>query len=392
MPSALHTTKVKAILAGICALLLTIGLARFAYTPLLPIMREEAGLSLMGGGWLATFNYMGYMSGALLAATTSSLTRKFLFYRVGLVMGLLSTAAMGLTTDPVAWAILRYLAGLSGASGMLLASGLIMNWLLRHQQRTELGLHFSGLGLGIVLSGIAVGGMSSLSIEWNLQWNLLGLLCLALLVPAWGWMPKPAPLSQKTSDEAGEPPSRTWMTMLIAAYFCAGFGFAISATFIVSILIQLPMLADHGGWVWVIVGLAASPSAFLWDRIARRRGMNSALVLAFALHAVASATPLLTQEPLLSLMSAALFGGTFVGIVSLTLTLVGRRYPANPSKAMAKLTLSYGLAQIVAPAMAGLIAEGTGSYLASLLVAAILMLVGMLILLFLRRLENQQLA
>ena len=385
-PSILHI-KVRAILAGISALLLTVGLARFAYTPLLPIMHEQADLSLLTGGWLATFNYMGYMSGALLAATTSSLTRKFLYYRIGLVMGLLSTAAMGLTTDPITWAVLRYLAGLSGASGMLLASGLIMNWLLRHQQRTELGLHFSGLGLGVVLSGIAVGALSEIPLGWDAQWLALGAIGLLLFVPAWVWMPRPAPISQTAQDAAGEPPSRTWMTTLITAYFCAGFGFAISATFIVSILVELPLLADHGGWVWVLVGLAAAPSAFLWDRIARRQGMNWALSLAFGLHVLASALPLLTQQPMLGLLSGALFGGTFVGIVSLTLTLVGRRFPANPSKAMAKLTLSYGLAQILAPAMAGQIADATGSYLASLLVATVLMLAGLGLMFMLRRLE-----
>lgn len=384
-------TKARAIIAGIASLLLTVGLARFAYTPLLPIMHAEAGLSLLLGGWLATFNYLGYLSGALLAAFTSSLQRKFLFYRLGLVLGLSSTAAMGLTQDPVAWAVLRYVAGVSGSAGMLLASGLIMHWLVRHGQRSELGLHFSGLGLGIVLSGILVGLMSSneASLAWNDQWLLLGLAGTLLFIPAWFWMPRPqpsdAPSIVSAADESSAGHGRPWMAWLTTAYFCAGVGFAVSATFTVAILERLPDLAGHGGWVWLVVGLAAAPSSFLWDRVARRLDMVPSLILAYALHIVASATPLITTNPWLSLASAALFGGTFVGIVSLTLSLVGRRSPSNPSKAMARLTLSYGAGQILAPALAGAIANTRGDYLDSLRFATLLLVVGLVILCALHR-------
>ncbi len=386
-------TKTRAIIAGIASLLLTVGLARFAYTPLLPVMRDEAGLSLLAGGWLATANYLGYLSGALLAAFTSSLARKFIYYRAGLVLGLLSTAAMGLTQDPWAWALLRFLAGLSGAVGMLLASGLIMHWLVRRGLRPELGLHFAGLGLGIVLSGLLVGAMSGepWRTPWDVQWMLLGVVGLALFVPAWAWMPRPEAIastaaSAQAAEEDPAPPG--WMAQLTMAYFCAGVGFAVSATFIVAILERLPALDGHGGWVWGAVGIAAAPSTFLWDRVARRIDMLPSLILAFALHIVASATPLLTSNPWLSLASAALFGMTFVGIVSLMLTLVGRRTPRNPSKAMARLTLSYGAGQILAPALAGVIAEVRGDYLDSLKFATVLLALGLLILLRLQRAQG----
>ena len=81
-----------------------------------------------------------------------------------------------------------------------------------------------------------------------------------------------------------------------------------------------------------------------------------------------------------SVVGALLFGATFVGIVSLTLTIVGRHFPANPAKAMAKMTLSYGVAQIVAPAMAGYIATATGSYQGALIVTAVVMVGGMALL------------
>ena len=158
-----NLARYKVILAGISALILTVGLARFAYTPLLPIMRDGAGLSDVAGGWLATINYLGYMSGALLASCIGRLSVKFMLYRVCLVLAVVTTLGMGLTDNVVLWAALRFVAGVSSIAGLLLASGLVLNWLTRHHHRQELGLHFTGLGLGIVVSGLALASM----IEWT---------------------------------------------------------------------------------------------------------------------------------------------------------------------------------------------------------------------------------
>lgn len=385
-----NATRARVILAGICALVVTVGLARFAYTPMLPVMRDGAGLSALAGGWLATFNYLGYITGALIAATTSDLQFKFRFYRAGLVLGVLATAAMGLTDNVYWWILWRYLAGVSSTAGLLLASGLALNWLIRHQQRPELGLHFAGLGLGIAVSGLAVGIMVH-HLAWDAQWLGLGLLGLAFAVPAWLWLPAPAPVvasAAKPSNASTASPDRAWMWLFIAAYFCAGAGYVVSATFIVAILENLPVFAGWGSWVWVLLGLAAAPSTFLWDRVATAIGGVGALLLAYALQIVSIVLPVLSQGTLANLLSAVLFGSTFVGIVSLALSIIGRRFPANPAKAMARLTISYGVAQIAAPAIAGYIATATGSYHGALWMAAALMVLGMGLLIAIWRRER----
>ncbi len=373
--------RYRVIFAGICALILTAGLARFAYTPMLPIMRDQAGLSHLAGGWLATINYMGYMSGALLAAYISDLGRKYVLYRIGLVIAVISTLLMGFTDNLILWAILRFIAGLSSAAGILLASGLVLNWLIRQGHRPELGLHFMGIGLGIAVSGIAVAAMID-GLRWDQQWLGLGILGVFFFLPAWHWLPAPATLHAQTSSSqaANTAPNKRWMVLLMAAYFCAGFGFVISATFIVAILGKLPLLTGKGSWIWVIVGLAAAPSCFLWDRIANSMGQIQALMLAYALQTLSVILPVLTDGAGLNIFGAMLFGATFVGIVSLTLTLVGRHFPANPAKAMARMTLSYGVAQILAPAMAGYIATATGSYHGALIITAIILLIGVVLL------------
>lgn len=376
--------ELRVIVAGICALVLTVGLARFAYTPMLPIMKAQAGLTSVGAGWLAAINYAGYMTAALLAASAGDLHHKYVLYRIGLVVAVVSTVAMGLTSHPVVWGVLRFLSGLSSVAGLLLASGLVLNWLLQHGRRPDLGLHFTGMGIGIAVSGAAV--VLSMPVwTWSGQWIALGILGVAFFVPAWRWMP--APDRVKRGAIAGSvvsaPPASTsarWMWLLNASYVCAGFGFVIGATFIVAILEALPVLAGRGGWVWVIVGAAAVPSTFLWDRIARRVGATRALMLAYALQGGGMLLPTLSSSTAVNLLAAALFGATFVGIVSLTLALVGRHVPANPAKAMARITLGYGAAQIIGPLIGGYMARATGSYQCALVAAAAVMGCGVVLL------------
>jgi MFS family permease len=374
--------RYRVILAGICALVLSVGLARFAYTPMLPVMHSEAGLSVLAGGWLATFNYLGYIAGALIAATIHDLQLKFRLYRAGLLTALLSTLLMGMTQNEYLWTFLRFISGMSSTAGLLLASGLILNWLISHGYKPELGLHFTGMGIGIVVSGLAVGLMAG-QFSWDQQWLGLGLIGALFLVPAWLWLPAPQAPLPGSKAQVITAPARKWMLLMMASYFCAGFGYVVSATFIVAILEQLPLLQGHGGWVWVIVGLAAIPSSFLWDRVNRAMGDVNALLLAYGVQVLSIVLPVLSDNVWLNLLSALLYGATFAGIVSLTLALIGRHFPANPARAMARLTLTYGVSQILAPAMAGYIAAATGSYLGALVVAAVVMVIGMGLLLLL---------
>ena len=164
MPSQIE--KLKVLLAGIFSLILMLGVARFAYTPMLPILQAQAGLSDSLGGWLATFNYMGYMSGALIAASISDLQLKDRLYRLGLIVAIITTAGMAITDNIYIWSIMRFFAGLSSAAGLLIGSGLILNWLMRNNFRSELGIHFSGIGLGIAFCAVVV-ELMAVSFDWK---------------------------------------------------------------------------------------------------------------------------------------------------------------------------------------------------------------------------------
>lgn len=374
MKTSPELSRLKVIIAGISALILTVGIARFAYTPFLPLMLEQAGLSTLAGGWLATFNYSGYLLGVILIAWISDLELKFKLYRLNLILAVLSTIAMGMTTHVVLWSLFRLIAGLSSTAGIILAAGFVMSWLKRHQFRGNLGLHFSGLGLGIAIPGIAIVWMNH-HLDWALQWIVMGIFGLVFFIPAWRWMPAPVKQAEQ-HDGQFRPPSRSWMNLMIAAYFCAGVGYVVSATFIVAILEHMPALAGWGDWIWVVLGLTAVPSCVVWDKISHRLGETSALIASYSILLVSIIIPALTNSLWLNVLGAILFGGTFAGVVSLMLVFIGHKFPHNPAKAMAKLTISYGIAQITAPAIAGYIATLTGSYSGALWLAAACMAVG----------------
>ncbi|APW45130.1 YbfB/YjiJ family MFS transporter [Rhodoferax antarcticus] len=385
--------RLKVLGAGIFSLILTLGVARFAYTPLLPLMQQQAGLGVAAAGWLAAINYAGYLSGALIASQISDLVLKDKLYRIGMVLAVLSTAVMGLTTDVVVWAISRYVAGLCSAVGMLLGTGLILNWLIRHNQRSELGIHFSGLGLGIAGCAAAVMLMSP-ALDWREQWWAFAALGCLLLVPALAWLPRPDTSGLTTSGQkmVDKPPSKLYLRVFMAAYFCAGFGYVVSATFIVAIVNKLPGMAGQGNLVFLAIGLGAAPACINWDFIARRTGDLNALILAAVLQIVGILLPVMVGGLLPTLFGALLFGGTFIGMVSLVLSMAGRYYPTKPAKMMGKMTLSYGAAQIIGPAFTGQLAVHLGSYNAGLYFAAGVMAVGTVLLVGLKAVERRDAA
>ena len=383
--------RYQVLAAGILSLLLTLGIARFAYTPMLPIMQQQAGLGLGEGGWLAALNFLGYFCGAVIASLISDLHLKDKLYRIGLVMAVVSTAAMGLTDNLWLWALWRFIGGVSGVAGMLLGAGLILNWLLRHQLRHELGIHFSGIGLGIIISAAAV-ELFAPFVDWRGQWWLLSLLALLLAIPAWRWMPRPVidDGSNQAAHMQDNPPGRLFFAIFLLAYFCAGVGFVVSTTFIVAVVEGLPGLGGSGSWVFMVMGIAAAPACILWDLIARRLGYIYSLALASGLQILGILLPLLKPDLIGAMLGSVLFGATFIAIVSLVLTMAGRYYPSRPAKMMGKMTLAYGSAQTLAPALIGVLAEQSGNYQIGLYLAAATMALGTLLMLLLKPLEARQ--
>jgi predicted MFS family arabinose efflux permease len=352
-------------------------------------MQQQAGLGLSEAGWLASINYIGYLCGAITAALINDLILKDRLYRIGLIVALITTIGMGLTESIWIWSLLRFFAGLSSAAGLLLGSGLILNWLIRHDHPSELGIHFSGIGAGIAISAALVELMKT-NLDWSQQWQLLSLLGVLLIFPAWRWLPPPETDSMTRSGQVmiDNPPSSLFLHLFMAVYFCAGVGYVVSATFIVAIVDRLPGLQGDGAWTFLILGMAATPACILWDFVARKTGYLNALIVASVLQIIGILLPVLYVELMMAMLGSVLFGATFIGIVSLVLTMAGRYYPTRPAKMMGKMTVTYGIAQILAPAVTGAVATYSGNYHHGLYLAAGMMVIGTMILWYLKGVEQ----
>ncbi len=393
MSLSLANERIRVLSAGIFSLILVMGVARFSYTPLLPLMLKQAGLGATDAGFLAAINYLGYLTGAIITSLVSDVKLKDRLYRVGLLVAIVSTWMMGATTSLLVWEISRFLAGLGTAAGMLMGSGLVLNWLMMHNFRSELGVHFSGVGLGIALCAACVQIMTP-ALDWRQQWYVFSAIGCVLVVPALAWLPKQNAQVKRPTAQAmrDAPPSTLFLSIFMAAYFCAGIGYVVSATFIVSIVDAFPGMAGHGTLVFLMIGLAGAPSCVVWDLIARKTGELNALIMAALLQIIGILLPVWPGGLLSALVGALLFGGTVMGLVSLVLTMAGRYYPMNPAKMIGKMSIAYGSAQIIGPAVTGLLARGGGGYTRGLYMAAGTLSAGVFLLFMLRMVERNDAA
>lgn len=369
----------KAQLACVIGGIITVGIARFAYTPMLPEMVADIGLTETVAGFLAAANYAGYLSGALLISLIHNLQLKVKLYRYGLIAAVFTTLCMAATTNEWLWYVLRYISGLSSAAGILLGAGLLMHWLRQNKAKAELGIFFSSLGIGIVITAITA-QLIKVQYSWDQQWIIYGLLSLLLIFPVMFWFPdftKSTVDSQQIDHKEAQPlPSKQFFLTLQAAYFCAGFGYVVTATFLITIVELLPNMKGLGWVVWLLVGIAAAPGCWLWDLYVRKVGLWSSLFQAYILNMVSTALLLFDPSATVVFISAVIYGFSFIGIVSMTLSMIGRLYPENSSRSMSHLTFSYGLAQVIAPALVGIIAEKSESFTDGLIITVVVMLIG----------------
>jgi predicted MFS family arabinose efflux permease len=361
--------------AGAAALALAMGVGRFAYTALLPSVQRVLGLDDAAGGLIASVNLTGYLLGVLWARRTPPGAPRVALLRSGLVLSVLTTAAVVTVTGLAPWLGLRFLSGVASGLVFVLVSGAVMEALPPGRERLS-GLLFGGVGLGIALSG-AVAALTHAA-DWRVPWLVLGGASVLLALPALLMAPRQA--TARLSEVAGGEEAGLSFGRLAAAYGLEGLGYIVSGTFAVRAVQRTPGLEAWAPWTWVAAGLAAAPSAALWSAAARRLGPRQALVLAFSAQALGMALPALSDAPWAALGGALLFGGTFIGIVTVTMELARRLVPHAQVRAIGSLTAVYGVGQAVGPYLAGRLSSALGSPAPSVLAAAGAVALGALLL------------
>ena len=362
-----HETGIA--LGGLIALAAAMGVGRFVYTPILPFMADELGLSAPAAGVIASANFLGYLLGALAAAAGALPGGRRTWFLTGLALSALTTGAMGLAGSMTAFVLLRLAGGAASAFVLVFASALVLDRLAAAGRPGLSAVHFAGVGVGIAVSAVLVAALGGLGLGWRAQWLASGALSvLALGAAAW-LVPRGLP-AEAPSDTHPKDSRDRRLAALIVAYGLFGFGYVITATFISTMVRAEPSLRVIEPVVWLAVGLAAVPSVALWVWIGRRWGNDRGFALACLVEAVGVAISVLVADPAVVLVAAALLGGTFMGITALGLIHARDLAAGDPRRLLALMTAAFGLGQMIGPTFAGVVHDLGGDFTAPSLAAA----------------------
>ena len=367
-------------MAGIFALVVGIGVGRFAFTTLLPPMMEDF-LDVRRTGYLAAANYAGYLSGALFAVFLRDINAKVFWFRVGLALSLATTLFLGISREPQFWLISRVIAGFATAMTMVVGSALVMSKLSYADKTRAMGIHFSGIGIAILATDLLAKSALALGFSWDDTWLILSAAGVLPALYAYGILSFDRHLKERATRHRVEPSAFTpFVGILLFAYFTEGVGFVVQATFLPDIVDSIPGLEGRGAYTWTLVGIAGIPSCILLMRLAHRYGSLRVIVAAMLLQMAGILLPALTQNLWIVLLSGVIYGGTFVGLVALFLHLGGKIAGPNPVMLMAALTAVYGIGQVSAPLYSVALYRSFGSYDTALWVTAAIVTAGAVVL------------
>ncbi|MFF5996114.1 YbfB/YjiJ family MFS transporter [Lysinibacillus sp. KU-BSD001] len=365
----------KRVVGGILALLIAMGIGRFAYTPLLPFMQADLALTDALAGYLATSNYAGYFVGAIGLTFFSFQEKRFIVLNGALFLNVLTTMIMGVTNEYLLLLLIRFISGVSSAVVFILASSIVLTYLGRLKKPQWSGLFYSGVGFGIAFSSISISYIVA-ALSWQATWLLLGVACIVLALFSSSFLKEQQEIeSSNAIHQRNEWIQKRWLPWLLVAYGLEGVGYIVTGTFIVSIAAQLPTIQWNPAFVWLIVGLAAIPSCYIWSRMAGRVGYVNGLVMALGIQSIGIILPVLLPTTIGLSVSAFLFGMTFMGIT----TIVNTVARGSGTRILGGLTAMYAGGQMLGPTIAGLLMTLTDSYESALVFASICIVLATLI-------------
>ena len=386
------------------ALAVAMGIGRFAFTPILPLMIQEGTVHLAQTAWLSSSNYIGYLVGALSLLKSK---RHSLFVVLGLTLVTLTTWLASLSS--FAWLlVLRFLAGVASAWVLVSISAFAINWLKSRQVVTS-GLIYTGVGIGITFTGLicsyfifqsataTIAAQSSFSPLSSRLWQYLGVIALlaTLLVtfllakinsqPASTAAAKANPTKATHTNSTSSsilPPAKLKLANVLTAYGLFGFGYILPATFLPQIAKQW-LSGQSYLLIWPFFGLAAALSVVLSQGLQRRYNNVSLLGVwrvSQIIMAVGTLLPALWQSLAGLMLSALMVGGTFMVVTMAGLQVAASQVTHYPKYNLSALmTASFAFGQLIGP-LTALVATGKNIWLALLPVSAIVLLIGVALL------------
>jgi predicted MFS family arabinose efflux permease len=341
-----------AMLAGFCASLVAIGLARFAYTPLIPPLIEAHWFTSSQAVTLGAANFAGYFAGALFGRSIANvLTNR---HALRLLMAL-ATAAFFACAFPlsIAWFFAwRFLSGLSGGAIMVLVATTILPHIPPARRGFASGMIFLGLGFGIAASGTLIPKLIPHGL--HATWIGLGVFSLALTAMSWfGWPAShpPAAAAQRTAVHAGAHHG-TRLRLLYVQYAANALGLVPVMILLVDCIARgHGRGAEVGASYWVLYGVAAIFGPLICGNVGDRIGFGMAYRFALLLQAGAAALLALSANPYVIGVATVALGIFTPGIVPLALGRVHELLPhdhAEQRAAWGRATSAFALCQALA--------------------------------------------
>lgn len=393
-------TPLKIALAGLLCLATAMGIGRFAFTPLLPMMLSDGVIDLLGASVLASANYLGYLAGALLCTFQPWLWQRFgwlpqvtavTWVRAGLAATSLLTLAMALYL-PMLWPVLRFAAGVASALVFVFTSGWCLSQLAAQQASRLGGVMYAGPGAGIAFSGLLASGMVSLHWSAAAGWLILGVLACVLTALVWPTFSRAAvpssPAAAVSGTSASPCPSglthmsasRRQMLLLALAYGLAGFGYIITATFLPVIARQALPGSRWLDMFWPLFGLAVMAGALLSTRLSLKGDLRYLLAGCYVVQALGVGVTVWSPTLFGFVAGSLLLGIPFTAITFFAMQEVRRLRPLSAPSTMGLLTAAYGLGQIAGPPLVALLLKRSQSlgegFTLSLEIAASTLVIG----------------
>ncbi|MFN7010569.1 MAG: YbfB/YjiJ family MFS transporter [Allorhizobium sp.] len=375
MTPASHDRRhlISTAIAGALAMATAMGFGRFSFTPILPGMIAGLGLSSTQAGVIAAANFAGYLAGAVAGAYGWAAGRERLIGLLSLFLTVLLLAGMGLSSSIAVFVVLRFLAGLASAFAMIFLTSIVLAHAARAGSEAVQSAHFGGVGFGIAASSLMVMLVGLAGGDWRADWLIGAAVAGAMVLAVLLLLPRGPVHAAKIPRE----PPLVWdraMVLTTLSYGLFGFGYVVTATFIVT----MARLGNSGAAVefltWFVTGLTAAASLFVWRPVMLRIGLAGAYFVGLLIEAAGVLASVLLEPPAAPVIGGALLGATFMIITAYGLRLGRTLSPQSPRRVLAFMTAAFGIGQILGPLVAGWLAERTGSFSAPSLVAALVLL------------------
>jgi MFS family permease len=368
---------------GIAVLIAVMGISRFAYTPILPEMLSAGVLDLTDAGWVAGANFLGYLAGALMAALVVNRATQNRLLLLSLLATAVLLALIPLVSSVAAWMVVRGAAGVASAFALVFVSNRVFERMVALGASDRTVAMFSGVSFGIIVAALLCLVAASAGVGWQGQWWLMASASAVFALLAWRSLNAATPPAVLSGVSTAAPVQAVGAEVVraprafaaaVMAYGLFGFGYVIHATFLPAMIRAAGYSATAANLSWVLVGAVSLPAIVWWRWVARRLGARAALTACYACEGISALAPIAGESLTSALIAAVGLGAGFIPLTGMALPFARSLDARLASRAVAFMTVAFGVGQMAAPVLAASLAQGRGFLIPCVLSSAALLL------------------